>query len=338
MNPLAAQGLRLGAHVEGEGTRFSLYATEARECGVRVFDRELKAIASHPMRGAGEGFFELYLPGLGHGTLYKFALDGRELPDPYARFLPYGVHGPAQVWEPRHAFRHGDGIARPLSEQVIYELHVGTFTRAGTYEAAATQLAELAALGVTTLELMPVASFAGKRGWGYDGVAMFAPFAPYGSPDDLRAFVDEAHGQGLAVLLDVVYNHFGPAGNYLAAYSAAYFTREVQNAWGDAPNFAHPAMRSYVLGNVHYWLSEFRFDGLRLDAAHAIVDRSPKHVLKELVEHARSLSPHKTLIAEDDQNDPRLVQELGLDAVWADDFHHQVRVTLTGERDGYYQC
>jgi maltooligosyltrehalose trehalohydrolase len=329
---------QLGARTHAGGTRFSVYASSARACAVRLFDDGLKPLSTRPMDALGDGLFALDVPDAGHGTLYKFVLDGQELPDPYARFLPHGVHGPAMVVEPRHAFRHGPGVARPLSEQVIYELHVGTFTPEGTYRAAMDKLESLAALGITTIELMPVAAFAGTRGWGYDGVALFAPFAPYGTPDELRALVDEAHGHGLSVLLDVVYNHFGPAGNYLSAYSEHYFSNKLRNAWGDAPYFAHPVMRAYVLSNARYWLEEFRFDGLRLDAVHAIVDASSRHVLDELVEQASKLEPKKTLVAEDDQNDPALITRVGLDAVWADDFHHQVRVTLTRESDGYYSC
>jgi maltooligosyltrehalose trehalohydrolase len=288
------------------------------------------------MVALGDGLFEAEVAGAGHGTLYNFILDDRELPDPAARYLPHGVHGPAMVWESRYRWRHGPGVARPLREQVFYELHVGTFTREGTYQAARQRLADLAALGVTTLELMPVAAFAGQRGWGYDGVALYAPFAPYGTPDDLRAFVDEAHGHGLGVVLDVVYNHLGPAGNYLAAYSPDYFTSAFRNAWGDAPNFAHPAMRRHVLDSALGWLVDFRFDGLRLDATHAILDPSQPPLLRELADLAARLDPPRLLVAEDERNDPALVDQHGLHGVWADDFHHQVRVSLTAERDGYY--
>ncbi len=328
----ARLGASLGARVEGDRVRFALYTTTARECAVRLLD----AGATLPMEPRGEGLFELVTGEARAGSLYDFVLDGQASPDPYARFLPRGVHGPARVEASRYAWRHGEGVHRPLGEQVIYELHVGTFTPEGTYRAAIERLAGLRDLGVTTIELMPVAAFAGARGWGYDGVALFAPFAPYGEPDDLRALVDAAHGLGLGVLLDVVYNHLGPAGNYLSRYSPRYFTREVRNAWGDAPDYAHAPMRSLVLDNARYWLEDFRFDGLRLDAVHAVVDPSPAHVLSELVSMARALPVGKTLIAEDDRNDPALVEAVGFDAVWADDFHHAVRVSLTGERDGYY--
>jgi maltooligosyltrehalose trehalohydrolase len=328
----------LGAHVVGGGaaTRFGAFARPDSAVAVRLFAPDGTPTATHPMRPVGGGYFDLELPGVGHGALYKLTVDDRELPDPYARFLPDGVHGPAMVIVPRHPWRHGAGVARPLGEQVIYELHVGTFSEAGDYDGVRRRLPELAALGITTLELMPLAAFAGRRGWGYDGVALYAPFAPYGTPDQLRALVDDAHGLGLSVILDVVYNHFGPAGNYLGSYSPGYFTAEIHNAWGNAPDYQHAPMRDLVLGNAVYWLTELRFDGLRLDATHAILDPSPRHLLRELAEMVDGLTPRKLLIAEDDRNESALVTDFGLDAIWADDFHHAVHVTLTGERDGYY--
>jgi maltooligosyltrehalose trehalohydrolase len=240
------------------------------------------------------------------------------------------------VFTSRYTFRHSEGVSRPLRDHVLYEVHVGTFTEAGTYAGVRSRLDDLRALGITAIELMPIAAFDGRRGWGYDSVALYAPFAPYGDPDDLRALVDEAHGQGIAMILDVVYNHLGPAGNYLSAFSPEYFSAQVRNAWGEVPNFAHPIVRKKVLDNARYWLTEFRFDGLRLDATHAMIDPSARHILRELADEIGKLSPKKLLIAEDERNDPDLVSTVGLDAVWADDFHHQVRVTLTGEHEGYY--
>ncbi len=321
----------LGAKWTGDGTRFGAYATGVAECAVRLFDDQGGARSTHPLRAAGGGYYEALVREARPGAPYKFVLDGRELPDPFARSLPQGVHGPARVVEAGYRPRH-PRVAPPLSEQVVYELHVGAFTPEGTYDAARSRLGYLADLGVSTLEIMPVAAFAGQRGWGYDGVAHYAPYAPYGSPDDLRRLVDEAHGHGLGVVLDVVYNHFGPAGNYLSAYSPDYFVRAA-TPWGEAPNFACPAMRRYVVENALYWLEEFGFDGLRLDAIHAILDPS---VLRDLAAAAHRLGA-RVLFAEDERNDPAGVTDLGLDALWADDFHHQVRVTLTGEQDGYYR-
>ncbi len=330
--------LELGARLVDGGARFRAFTTTAKSCGLRLFDGEGHAIATHAMQPApdlGPGMFEAFVPGALEGALYKLVLDDRELPDPYARFLPDGVHGPARIERARHTWRF-EAPVRPLAEMVVYELHVGTFTEEGTYAAATERLRDLVDLGVTAVELMPLAAAAGHRGWGYDGVAAFAPFAPYGSRDDLARFVDEAHGLGLSVLLDVVYNHFGPSGNYLSAYSPDYFHHDRKNAWGDAPDYAHPAMRALVLESARMWLEEMRFDGLRLDATHAIVDTSEVHILAELAETVKSLTPPRILVAEDDRNEPALVTKLGLDAIWADDFHHEVHVTLTGERDGYY--
>jgi maltooligosyltrehalose trehalohydrolase len=329
---------RLGAQILDHRTRFRLFTDRARDCRVRLLQADGTPRSSHVMRAEGDGYFEVTIPDAPAGTLYDYDLDGKTYPDPYARFLPRGVQGPAAVMADTYVWRHGPGIHRPLRDQVIYEIHLGTFTPEGSYAAAGRRLADLAALGVTTVELMPLSAFPGRRGWGYEGVAHFAPYAGYGSPDELRDFVDEAHRLGLSVLLDVVYNHHGPAGNYLPAFSASYFSSDTKNAWGDGPNFTLPPMREYVLANVRYWLSEFRFDGLRLDATHAIVDSSVRHVLQEIAELAHGLEPRKLVIAEDDRNDPELVRTFGLDALWADDFHHVAHVTLTAERTGYYGC
>jgi len=315
-----------------------VHATRSTEVLADIVDRggkTLRTIELAPRRGDVGPVFEGRAPDLRPGTLYSFRLDGRRLTDPYARWLPEGVHGPAAVVDPAYPWQHPPR-SRPLGETVFYELHVGTFTPEGTYAAARSHLAELAELGITTIELMPIAAFPGRRGWGYDGVALFAPFAPYGTPSDLRAFVDEAHGLGLSVALDVVYNHFGPDGNYLPAYSADYFSDDVPTPWGAAPNFENPFMRALVLGSARSWLVDYRFDVLRLDATHAIVDPSEKHILRELVDEVAALSPRRLLVAEDERNLPSVVRKLGMDAIWADDFHHGVHVLATGERDGYY--
>lgn len=323
-----------GAQLVEGGVRFCVFS-DAVACEVRLLDSAASELRRVALVRSESGYFETEIAGLEAGALYDFVVDGRVLPDPYARSLPFGVHGPAAVPSPRYRLQARPPRV-PLREQVLYELHVGTFTPEGTFGAAQTRLAYLADLGVTTVELMPVAAFAGGRGWGYDGVALYAPHAAYGTSDDLRRFVDAAHELGLAVLLDVVYNHFGASGNYLSAYAKSYFQEHVRTAWGDAPNFGEPAMRDLVLENARYWLTEFGFDGLRLDATHALVDGSPTHILQELVALAASLDPPRILIAEDDRNRAELVTKLGLTALWADDFHHQLRVMLTGERDGYY--
>lgn len=338
MNERKAAGGRLGAWLAPGGVAFRLWGTRAARAAVAIYDaRGERAEREVPLEARGGGHFEALVPGLGPGALYKFRLDGETYPDPYARALPFGVHGPAAVVDPdAYRWRHGPR-REPLSGRtVVYELHVGTFTREGTFAAARGRLGDLAALGVTAVELMPLSSFAGRRGWGYDGVGHFAPHAAYGTPDELKAFVDEAHGLGLSVWLDVVYNHFGPEGNYLGAYSPEYFTKRVPTPWGDGPDFVEPHMRRFVLDNARHWLEEFRLDGLRLDATHHVNDPGPEHLLRELAALARALPGPPVLVAEDERNEPKLLLEYGLDGVWADDFHHVVHVLLTGERDGYY--
>lgn len=329
-------GPPLGVCVQASGARFALWTSKATRCEVRIFEKR-NTSRTFSMVHEGEGIFAVDIAGVGHGARYTFVLNGIDVRDPYATYLPEGVDAPAMIWNTAYAFKHSCR-ARPLREHVIYELHVGTFTAEGTYAAAASHLPYLVELGITAIELMPIGAFPGSRGWGYDVVAHYAPYAPYGNPDELRAFVDEAHGLGLSVILDVVYNHFGPAGNVLWTYGAEYFTAKHMTPWGAAPNFEHPAMRRYVVRNVRYWLKEYGFDGLRFDAVHAIADDSPRHVLTELAEEAAKLSPPRLLIAEDDRNDPQIVERHGFHGVWADDFHHQVRVSLTRERDGYYSA
>jgi maltooligosyltrehalose trehalohydrolase len=314
-----------------------VYSTRARHVSVEIHRADGEPPRRIELVQTGNAVFEGRASGVEPGSLYRFRLDGQIRPDPYARWLPRGVHGPAAVTDPRYPWKHPPR-SRPLDETVFYELHVGAFTPEGTYQAAGTRLAELADLGVTTIELMPISTFAGTRGWGYDGVAPFAPYPPYGTPDDLRAFVDRAHGVGLSVVLDVVYNHFGPEGNYLASYSPEYFAEGVSTPWGPAPNFANPFMRGLVLSSARSWLVDYRFDGLRVDATHTLFDDEPKHILRELVEEVATLSPKRLLVAEDERNLPSLIDSFGFDAVWADDFHHQLHVLLTGERDGHYAC
>lgn len=330
---------RLGAHPEERGTRYRLWSTRASTCSVVVIGADGESIENEiPMRAVGQGVFEATDPSSRPGTLYEFRLDDRILPDPYARFLPFGIHGPARVERPGYQWKHPAHRRQPGPDLVIYELHVGCFTPEGTWAAAAAKLPELARLGVTALQLMPVAAFPGHRGWGYDGVAVYAPYCGYGTPDDFRAFVDEAHALGLSVILDVVYNHFGPSGNYLSAYSPEYFTSRFSTPWGDAPDFRQPWMRRLVIDNACQWVEEFRVDGLRLDATHAISDDSPVHILHELADRVHSLEGCPLVIGEDDRNDARLIERDGFDVLYADDFHHQVRVLACGDRDGYYRC
>jgi maltooligosyltrehalose trehalohydrolase len=293
-----------------------------------------------------------YFSGLvkaGAGARYHFRLDtaDRPLPDPASRFQPEGPHGPSEIVDPR-GFRWTDDQWRgtTLAGNVIYELHIGTFTRPGTWAAAASELAELARIGITMIEVMPVAEFEGRFGWGYDGVDLFAPSRLYGRPDDLRRFVDAAHGLGLAVILDVVYNHLGPSGNYLRMFSPAYFTRKYDNEWGEAINFdgadAGP-VRELFVANARYWIEEFHFDGLRLDATQQIFDGSSEHIIAAIGRAARAGAGERAIVlfAENEPQHTRLIRPLdaggyGLDALWNDDFHHSALVAMTGRAEAYY--
>ncbi len=327
-----ALALRLGAHLlsDGTGTRFRLWTTTATTVAVQVDGTQ------YPMASQGGGLYEAVLP-VKEGARYKFVLDGSLWPDPYARFLPDGVHGEAEVTDlSRYQWQHTDWSGLALSDCVFYELHVGTFTPEGTYRAAQERLPYLKALGITAVELMPVAAFAGERGWGYDGVALYAPFAPYGTPQDLQAFIDAAHGLGLGVFLDVVYNHFGPDGNYLSVYSPQYFTDRFASLWGEGLDYAELHMRRYITANARMWLRDYRLDGLRLDATQAMQDDSPYHILQELADEVHHLRGTHLLLAEDYRNLPELVTDYHLDGIWVDDFHHQMRVTLSEDQDGYY--
>ncbi|MEO8207496.1 MAG: malto-oligosyltrehalose trehalohydrolase [Chloroflexota bacterium] len=287
---------------------------------------------------------------VGPGTDYRFSLDGGPaFPDPRSPWQPVGVHGPSRIVD-HESFAWTDAAWQPtpLGQAVIYEVHVGTFSPEGTFDGVAARLDHLVDLGVTHVELMPVNAFPGRHGWGYDGVALFAVHEPYGGPEGLKRLVDACHARGLAVLLDVVYNHFGPDGNYTGAYGP-YQTDRYRTPWGAAINLDGPGsdeVRRFVFDNALGWLANFHFDGLRIDAVHAFVDTSARHLLEELANEVRSLSAalgrELVLIAESDLNDPRLVQSpevggYGLDATWSDDLHHAIHVALTGERLGYYE-
>ena len=283
------------------------------------------------------------------GDRYAFQLDGSEklYPDPASRFQPDGPHGPSLVVDPAgFAWTDADWKGRELEGQVLYEMHLGTFTPEGTWEAAARQLDELAELGITVVEVMPVAEFEGRFGWGYDGVDLFAPCHLYGTPDDARRFVDRAHAAGIAVVLDVVYNHFGPVGNYLRQFAPAYFTDRYENEWGDPINFdgddAGP-VREFFVENAGYWIDEFHFDGLRLDATQQIFDKSSVNVMTAIAARVREAARGRAtmLIAENEPQQSRLVRPIpeggyGLDALWNDDFHHSAMVAVTGRAEAYY--
>jgi maltooligosyltrehalose trehalohydrolase len=331
--------------------RFSVWAPNAHRVAVRVLTRE--GAGEHELAKVGEsGVYEGVVRDVGAGADYKYVLFGRggrrELPDPVSRWQPDGVHGPSRVLDPA-AFRWTDGEWRGIrmADYIVYELHIGTFTAAGTFDAAIEDLARLRTLGVTAIEIMPVAQFPGGRNWGYDGVDLYAVQNTYGGPEGLKRLVDAAHAAGLAVVLDVVYNHVGPEGNYLDAYGP-YFTDRYCTPWGRAVNYdgaGSDEVRRLVIDNALHWVTEYHVDGLRLDAVHGIFDFSALHILQELTQavhdQAARLGRTVVVIGESDLNDPKVIRPseqggYGLDAQWSDDLHHAVHAALTGERSGYY--
>ena len=332
-----------GVELQREGAHARVWAPACRQVEF-VLERD----GDHtifPLDREGEGFFSGVVPAQVDDR-YWFRLEGERLrPDPYSRYQPDGPHGPSQIIDPR-TFQWTDTqwAGAAAHGHVVYEMHVGTFTPEGTWEAARAQLPELARLGISMVEMMPVSDFPGRFGWGYDGVNIYAPTRLYGDPDDLRAFVDTAHGLGIAVILDVVYNHFGPDGNYLAEFSTDYFTDKYTNDWGKAPNFEGPApAREFFVENASYWIDEYHFDGLRLDATQDVRDESPEHVLRTLTQRARKAAGSRSIyiVGENEPQDSRLVRTpaaggYGMDALWNDDFHHTAVVTLTGRREAYY--
>jgi maltooligosyltrehalose trehalohydrolase len=301
-----------------------------------------------PLTGEEGGYFSGFVEGLSAGALYKIRLDGGDFPDPASRFQPEGPSGPSELIDGT-TFEWQDGRFEPKNApRVLYELHVGTFTREGTYAAAAAQFAALAELGITTLELMPLAAFPGKFGWGYDGVNLWAPSQNYGSPDDLRRLVQTAHAAGLSVILDLVYNHAGSEGNCFAAFAREYFSTKYESEWGQTFNFDGPgsaAVREFFCANARYWIEEFHFDGFRLDATQQLFDSTEPHIIAEIVQTMRSaaakLGKPLYIVGENEPQNVRLLAppEAGgyqLDALCNDDFHHSMRVALSGRHDGYY--
>jgi maltooligosyltrehalose trehalohydrolase len=344
-----ARRLPVGAEpVPGGGVHFRVWAPARQAVEVVLGEKET---SSFPLTAEPQGYFSGRLPEATAGTLYRFRLDGEgPFPDPASRFQPEGPHGPSQVVDPA-AFAWSDaawqgGAGVDPRAAVLYEMHIGTFTREGTWAAAAAELPALAALGVTILEILPVADFPGRFGWGYDGVGLFAPTRLYGDPDALRRFVDQAHAAGLGVILDVVYNHLGPDGNYLTRFTPAYFSERHHTDWGVAINFDgrdSSGVRELYLANARYWMLEYHLDGLRLDATQDIHDDSPDPILACLAREVRRAGePKRTyLVAENEPQHTRLVRPpeaggYGLDALWNDDFHHSAIVALTGHSEAYY--
>ena len=339
----------IGAELIGaDQTHFRVWAPKARVVGL-----VLEGIAGknpqqtfHALEAEEAGYFSGHA-NVGEGTLYRFRVNNNLYPDPASRFQPDGPHGASCIVDPEQfgwTDSHWPGVS--LKGQIIYEMHVGTFTKEGTWRAAAQQLEELARIGITVLEIMPVADFPGEFGWGYDGVDLFAPSRLYGTPDDLRAFVDRAHSLGLGVILDVVYNHFGPDGNYLGAFSDDYLVRGEGHDWGDMVNFDGPnsgPVREFFITNGRYWIDEFHFDGFRFDALHAIRDGSNDYIIGAVGQAARKAAGGRSivLIAENDRQEARMVRPSSeggddLNAMWNDDFHHSAIVALTGRNEAYF--
>jgi malto-oligosyltrehalose trehalohydrolase len=331
-----------GPLVRSTSVRFRLWAPREKRVELCIRGHEVR----YPMKPLAAGWHQAEVPAK-PGDRYAFALeDGTVVPDPASRSQPDDVHGWSEIVAPNYVWQC-DWQGRRWEELVIYELHIGTFTPEGTFRAAIEKLDHLAGLGVTAIEIMPVADFPGRRNWGYDGTFLYAPDASYGRPDDLRALVDAAHERGIAVLLDVVYNHFGPDGNYLPRLAPPFFTSRHQTPWGAAVNLDGPGsgiVREFFIQNALYWLNAFRLDGLRLDAVHALLDESPQHFLDELASRVRAtISRPVHLVLENEENQARHLRRdangavRAYDAQWNDDVHHALHVALTRERSGYYE-
>lgn len=327
--------------ISGDVVRFRVWAEGQQQLTLRLAERDLR------MTAVGNGWFQIDVPGVTHGTEYQFVLqDGMAVPDPASRAQKGDVNGPSVVIDPgRYQPINPDWAGRPWEETVIYELHIGTFTPQGTFRAAIDKLPYLAELGITQLEVMPVSQFGGSRGWGYDGVLLYAPHSAYGTPEDFHAFIDAAHGLGLSVVLDIVLNHFGPEGNYLPLLSPAFFDAQRMTPWGNGIAYEREPVRHYILDAPLFWLTEYRLDGLRFDAIDQIKDTASKHILQQIAETIREALPdrHIHLTTEDSRNviflHPR--DEKGatplFTAEWNDDFHNAAHVFATGETHAYYQ-
>ncbi|MDB5508670.1 MAG: malto-oligosyltrehalose trehalohydrolase, partial [Hyphomicrobiales bacterium] len=334
-----------GAVATPGGVRFSLWAPDAQRVELVVEGRPPVEVLRDD-----EGFARIELPGVSAGARYSWSIDGQAgIPDPVSRFQPDGVFAPSLVVDPlAYAWRDQGWKGRPWDETVLYELHVGAATHEGTFLGLIERLDAIADLGVTMIELMPIAECPGDRNWGYDGVLPFAPNSAYGTPDDLKRLVDSAHERGISVMLDVVYNHFGPSGNFLPLYAKSFFTDRHHTPWGDAIDFdaqERRAVRDFVIHNALYWLEEFHFDGLRFDAVHAIKDDSDRHVLGEIAEAMRTSSGdrHVHLVLENEHNSAHWLDRRDdsnprfYDAQWNDDVHHCWHVLLTRENEAYYE-
>jgi len=342
--------LPIGAELQkAGGTHFRVWATTSSSIGIRVSDEPgltEKAITAE-LEAEGNNYFSGYVPEAKAGQFYKLKLGCMLFPDPAARAQHGGPHGASVIVDPESYRWHDEGWGGvSLDTHVIYEMHVGTFTLEGTWAAARERIPYLKDLGVDSLEIMPIGEFPGKFGWGYDGVCLFAPIALYGQPNDAKHFIDECHQVGIAVILDVIYNHVGPDGNYLPFFSPSYFTDRYKTDWGEPFNLDGPdagPVREFFLANANYWISEFHFDGFRFDATQQIFDASPKHLLAEIAAAVRRIAGDRQiyLVAENEPQQVRLMQRpedggYGLDSIWNDDFHHSAIVALTGRAEAYY--
>ncbi|MBI2858436.1 MAG: malto-oligosyltrehalose trehalohydrolase, partial [Chloroflexi bacterium] len=345
---LRARHLPIGAEVTGQGASFRIWAPRHSRVSV-VIERGPLGPQEKELAAEGQGYFSGTLPEAGEGTLYRIRLDDdvEVLPDPASRFQPEGPLGPSQVIGPGN-FTWSDqewkGIE--IRGQVLYEVHIGTFSKEGTWRGAERHLPALADIGITAIEVMPIADFPGRFGWGYDGVNLFAPSRLYGLPDDMRRFVDQAHSLGIGVILDVVYNHLGPVGNFLQRFSDWYFSSEQMTAWGRAINYDGPEsapVREFFTSNAAYWIREYHIDGLRLDAMQSIFDRSPEHIVQAVARAAHLSAEGRSVIVtvENELQQSHIIRPeseagFGIDAAWDDDFHHAAMVALTGRREAYF--
>lgn len=341
--------MRFGAQLQPGGVTFNMWAPSVVDVQLCLF-RPNGAEDIRPMDRSGDGWFSRTIKDIGAGQRYQYVVNDLRVPDPASRCQDEDVHGPSIVVNPAaYDWRDSSWKGLPWEQTILYELHVGTFTKEGTFRGVIEKLDYLKELGVTAIELMPVSDFPGKRNWGYDGVLHFAPDTAYGTPDDLKALVDAIHARGMMAFLDVVYNHFGPEGNYLYVHSKPFFTEKYKTPWGAAIDFEgkhSPIVRSFFIENATYWLNEYHFDGLRFDAVHAIYDASEKKFLEELAESVKNRfgrERHIHLVLENDDNNAQLLERTAADnklkfytAQWNDDFHHCLHVIATGEKSGYY--
>jgi len=325
----------VGAEITNDGVDFRVWAPDHRAVSIVIDDDE------HPMQPEAGGYFRGVVNDARAGTRYRFRIEDETYPDPASRFQPDGPHGDSEVIVPTYEWQHAAWPGVDRHSLVIYEMHIGTFTPQGTWRSAIEHLGELRDTGINLLEVMPVHEFPGRFGWGYDGVDIWAPSHLYGRPDDFRAFIDAAHSHGLGVILDVVYNHFGPDGNYLSKFSSKFFTKKYVTDWGEAINFdgeGASGVREFFAENAAYWIAEFHLDGLRLDATQSIFDQSEEHVLALIARRARVAAGGRSiyLVGENEPQDVALIDRYGLDALWNDDWHHSMMVAVTGRREAYY--